>query len=214
MSQFNLVLLGAPGSGKGTQAKILSDNCGLKQISLGDILRQEAHNNSDLGQKVKSYMHQGVLVPDEIIQAVIEKAIEKAGFVLDGFPRNLNQAATLEKILAAKEIRLDKVIYLDVTQEVAVRRLSGRRICTFCGLLYHVVTMPPKKQGICDRCQKELAVRDDDKEETVRRRWRVFMDETHGLIEHYRGEGKLLPIDGNRDKDAVFEDVKTQLASL
>jgi adenylate kinase len=159
-------------------------------------------------------MNQGVLVPDGIIKEVIENAIEGPGFILDGFPRNLNQAKMLEDILKAKSIGLDKVVYLDVKQDVAVSRLSGRRICKPCGLLYHVVTMPSKKEGICDSCEKDLAVRDDDKEETVRRRWQVFMDETHGLIEHYRGRDNLLSIDGNQDKDLVFEDVKKQLAAL
>jgi adenylate kinase len=211
MKQLNLVLLGAPGSGKGTQAKVLSEHCGIKKISLGDILRQEAHKNSQLGQTVKKYMTEGVLVPDEITKEVIESAINKAGFVLDGFPRNLNQAKTLEQILESKGITLDKVLYLDVTEEVAVRRLSGRRICKNCGFLYHVVTMPSKKEGICDKCGLALSVREDDKEATVRRRWQVFMEETHGLIEHYKNQDKLLSVNGSQDKDLVFAQIKKKL---
>jgi adenylate kinase len=211
MKELNFVLLGAPGSGKGTQATIVSQALSIKKISLGDILRQEAHKNSALGQKVKKYMTQGVLVPDQIIKEVIEIAINGRGFILDGFPRNLNQAKILEKILQEKGISLDKVIYLDVKPDVAVKRLSGRRICEGCGHLYHVVTMPPRKDGLCDECGQVLAVRDDDKEDTVRKRWQVFMDETHGLIEYYSKEKKLLSIDGNQDKDEVFSEIKKHL---
>ncbi|MBN2120110.1 MAG: adenylate kinase [Candidatus Omnitrophica bacterium] len=205
---MNLVLLGAPGSGKGTQAKILSEYYGIENISLGDILRQEASHNTALGKSVKKYMNEGVLVPDEIIKEVIASKIDKTGFILDGFPRNINQATILQKILEESGSSLDKVIYLEVNQDTAVRRLSGRRVCKNCGALYHVVTMAPKQTNICDRCASELVVREDDKETTVRKRWEVFMNETHSLIDYYRKQDKLLDIDGNQDKDEVFERIK------
>ncbi|MFC1514529.1 adenylate kinase [Candidatus Omnitrophota bacterium] len=211
MKQLNLVLLGAPGSGKGTQAVVLSEYYKIKQISLGDILRNEAHSNSELGQTVKGYMAKGVLVPDDIIKAVIENSLEKCGFILDGFPRNLNQAKMLEEILGAKGLGLDKVLYLDVSQDVAVARLSGRRICKSCGSLYHIKTMAPRVEGVCDSCSTQLSSRDDDNEDTVRRRWQVFIDETHGLIEHYAKADKLLSFNGNQDKDVVFEEIKRSL---
>ena len=213
MRKLNLVLLGAPGSGKGTQATMVSDWYNIKKISLGDILRQEAHKNSSLGQTVKKYMTEGVLVPDDIIKKVIQNTIEAAGFVLDGFPRNLTQARMLQEILQAKSIALDKVVYLDVEQDIAVKRLSGRRICKACGHLYHVVTMRPKKEGLCDTCGQVLTVRDDDQEDTVRKRWQVFIDETHGLIEYYSKEKNLLSINANLDKDTVFEDIKEKLSA-
>lgn len=208
---MNLVLLGAPGSGKGTQAQIISSKYSIQRISLGDILREEVKKDSSLGKTVEGYMKKGVLVPDNIIQKVMESNLNNSGFILDGFPRNLNQAEMLEKILSRKNFEIGKVIYLNVSENKAIQRLTGRRICKDCGALYHIVTMKPKEEGICDKCGGELIIRPDDNEDTVRERWRVFMDETHALIEYYENKGLILDIDGDGDKDTVFDKIKASL---
>jgi len=211
---MNLVLLGAPGSGKGTQARMLSEYYKLKKISLGDILRDEANKQTTLGEAIKKYMKEGVLVPDNIIKELISKQINKSGFILDGFPRSLSQAEILREILGEKLIILDKVIYFKVLQDTAVNRLTGRRICRNCGALYHTVTMPSDVEGVCEKCGRALIVREDDKEDTVRKRWEVFMKETHGLIDYYSKESKLLQVNGDQDKDKVFQDLKGKLDSF
>ncbi len=201
---MNLVLLGAPGSGKGTQAKMLASHYKIREISLGDILREEAKKKTPLGEVVSDYMKRGVLVPDEIIKDVIQSKLNSHGFVLDGFPRNLAQAKMLEDILKEKNLTLNKVIYFKVDEEKAVQRLSGRRVCKECGAVYHILNMPPKKEGICDRCGASLIIREDDKESTVRRRWQVFKEETASLIGYYLKKSNLLEIDANKSKEEVF----------
>ncbi len=208
---MNLVLLGAPGSGKGTQAQIISSKYSIQRISLGDILREEVKKDSSLGRTVEGYMKKGILVPDNIIQEVMESNLNNPGFILDGFPRNLNQAKMLERILLNKSFKIDKVIYLNVSESKIIQRLTGRRICRNCGALYHIVTMRPKKEGICDKCGGELIIRPDDNEDTVRKRWRVFMDKTHALIEYYGNKDLILDIDGDGDKDTVFDKIKAGL---
>ena len=208
---MNLVLLGAPGSGKGTQAKRLSSCYRVDKISLGDILRSEAHNQTELGNKVTNFMQQGLLVPDEIIKEVIDKNIENSGFVLDGFPRNLTQVCILEEILKEKSITIDKVIYIKVDQQAAVNRLSGRRVCRQCGDLYHLVTMAPKIPDTCDKCNAQLSQRDDYNEITVRKRWQVYMQETHGLIDYYKKKGILLEVDGDQEIDSVYQAIKNKV---
>ncbi len=202
---MNLVLLGCPGSGKGTQAEILCKHFHMKKVSLGDILRQEADKGSNLGNTVSEYMGKGVLVPDEIIKEVIKNNLGEESFLLDGFPRNLNQADMLKDILSSKGLSLDRVIYLNVSEDVAVSRLTGRRICKNCGALYHKVTMPPEQDNKCDKCGSDLVMREDDKEETVKRRWQVYMNQTHALIEYYSKAGLLSEFDGNKDKESVFK---------
>ncbi len=208
---MNLVLLGAPGSGKGTQGNILGDYYDAENISLGDILREERSKGSALGDKVKKYMEEGALVPDEIIKEVMANKIDSDGFLIDGFPRNLNQAKMLEGILAAKNMSIDKVIYLDVNEDTVVRRLTGRRICSKCGAVYHIVNMPPKEDNKCDKCGQELTMRKDDNKETVRKRLQVFNKQTHALIDYYQEKGLLLKVDGNSEKDAVFAEIKEKL---
>jgi len=208
---MRLVLIGAPGSGKGTQAEKLSSYFKIKAVSLGDILRGEVKNNTDLGKKVEKYMLEGVLVPDEVVAEVIDKNLSKQGFILDGFPRNLQQVEMLDKILANKGISLDKVIYFDVSQQKVIERLSGRRICKNCGALYHIKTMPPRKEGICDKCGGELIMRKDDNEDTIRKRWQVFIENSLPMVEYYRDKGILLEINAEFDKEKVFEDIVNSL---
>lgn len=209
---MNLVLLGAPGSGKGTQGEVLSQHYNLKKIALGDILREERSEGTSLGNKVKKYMEEGVLVPDDIIKEVMGNKIQDNGFLIDGFPRNINQAKMLEDILAEKKLELNAVIYLDVSEDTIVRRLTGRRICSKCGALYHVVNMPSKEEGKCDKCGAELIMRKDDKEDTVRKRWEVFMGNTHALIDYYSKKNLLMKADGNLDKDRVFNIIRENLS--
>ncbi len=204
---MKLVLIGAPGSGKGTQAEKLSRHFGARAVSLGDILREEVKNKTDLGRKVEQYMFKGVLVPDEVVKEVIEKKLPAEDFILDGFPRNIQQVEMLESILEKKGVYLDRVIYLKVSREVIIERLSGRRVCKNCGALYHIKTMPPKKEGICDRCGGELIIRKDDSAETIKKRWQVFIENSLPMVDYYRNKGLLLEINSEEDKDKVFKDI-------
>ncbi len=209
---MNLVLLGAPGSGKGTQAEILARNFSLRPVSVGDILREEVKKNSSLGQEVNVYMQKGVLVPDEIIGKVIELYLDRSkGFVLDGFPRNLAQAKMLGDILTDLNKRLTAVIYFDISREKIIERLSGRRICKKCGAIYHIKNMPSQKEGICDRCGGELVRRSDDNEETINKRWEVFWQLSAPLIDYYKDKGLLLTVDASKEKEAVFDEIAAKI---
>lgn len=208
---MKLILLGAPGSGKGTQADVLTKNFSIRKISLGDILREEVKKDSDLGKKVSEYMEKGVLVPDEIVGNVIEENIADESFVLDGYPRNLAQAENLHKIFEGKGIRITAVIYLDVTTETVIKRLSGRRICKQCGANYHVTNMPPKTEGICDNCATQLSQRKDDNADVIKRRLEVFCAESAPLKDYYEKKGSLLVVDANKDAQGVFKDIDQRL---
>jgi len=208
---MKIVLFGAPGSGKGTQAVMLSELLNLKKISLGDILREEVKKNSNLGQEVKSYMEKGALVPDEVVARVIEENINIKDFLLDGYPRNLSQAKELDKILEKNNSDIDSFIYLDVEQQLVVDRLSKRRVCKACGALYHLVNLPPEKEGICDKCGSELIQRKDDNPEVIKNRWEVFSAESRKILDFYQSKGKLVTVDGNGDKDEIFERIKNKL---
>ncbi len=208
---MNIILFGAPGSGKGTQAKLLAEHFELRRISLGDILRDEVKKQSQLGLKVKSYMERGALVPDALVSEVISENINANGFVLDGYPRNLAQAETLDEILAPKDLDIDIFIYLDADQETIVERLSKRRVCRACGANYHLTNMPPKSQGRCDSCSGELNQRKDDNPETIKKRWQVFVDEGKNILDFYKHKGKLASVDGAGDKDKIFEKIKQKL---
>ncbi len=208
---MNLVLFGAPGSGKGTQAVTLSERFDLARISLGDILRSEVKENSDLGQEVKGYMEKGVLVPDDLVAKVIENHIKSGGFILDGYPRNLAQAKTLAKILKKNKIDIDRFIYLETDRDTIVNRLSKRMVCKSCGANYHLENMPPKKSGICDVCGAKLIQRKDDTPEVILKRWEVFLKESADLIDFYQKQGKLFKVDGSADKDSVFEKIKVEV---
>ena len=205
---MKIIMLGAPGAGKGTQAKIISDKYHIPHVSTGDIFRANIKEGTDLGKEAKSYMDQGLLVPDELTVKILLDRVEKEdcvnGFVLDGFPRTIPQAEVLEEALAKKNEKLDYAINVDVPDEKIIKRMSGRRACINCGATFHVENIPPKKEGICDRCGKDLVLRDDDKEETVRKRLDVYHEQTKPLIDFYRDKGILNTIDGTAEMKDVF----------
>lgn len=208
---MNIILFGAPGSGKGTQAEVISQYLDLKHISLGDILREEVKKESDLGKEVKAYMDKGSLVPDEVVGRVIETKVKTAGFLLDGYPRNLAQAQLLDQILARNNSSIDKVLYLDVDEETIIGRLTKRRLCPSCGKIYHLVNMPPEKEGVCDDCGKELIQRPDDTPQVIKKRWQVFLVACQELLDYYKSKDKLIKVDARGQKDDVFERVKPNL---
>ena len=208
---MKIVMLGAPGAGKGTQAKRLASKYGIPHISTGDIFRANIKNGTELGKKAKVYMDQGLLVPDElVVDLVIDRFKEpdcEKGYVLDGFPRTIPQAKALDEALAKNNDALEYAIDVDVPDENIIRRMSGRRACIGCGATYHVVTIPPKKEGICDTCGAELVLRADDKPETVEKRLKVYHDQTQPLIDYYQGKGILRSVDGTRDMEEVFDEI-------
>jgi adenylate kinase len=205
---MKLIIFGAPGSGKGTQAKLISEYFNLKRICLGDILRQEVKGASDLGQQVKGYMEKGLLVPDELIIQVVEEHIEAKGFILDGYPRNLNQSQALDNILKKHNVGIDAFIYLDVDEATIVDRLSKRRVCKNCHANYHLENMPPAKEGVCDSCGQELVQRKDDNPDTITKRWQVFIGESQKILDFYQAKGKLIKVNGQLNKDDIFEEIK------
>ncbi len=193
---YRYIFLGAPGSGKGTWSGIVSRRLALSHLSTGDLLRQEVAENSDLGQKAKSYMDAGELVPDELILALVDKKLGEAnGFILDGYPRNLAQAKSLEDILKKNEISLSKVIYLEVPEDELVRRITSRVVCPNCGATYNLQTMPPRVAGICDICGSKLIQRKDDTEEVFRVRLDAYNKQTAPLLEYYEEKGLLYRYD-------------------
>lgn len=197
---MNLILLGPPGSGKGTQAKRLVQRYEIPQISTGDILRDAVKEGTPLGREAKRYMDEGKLVPDEVVVGIVRDRLKgpdcQKGFILDGFPRTIAQAEALDRILGEMGRGVDHVIDIEVDKEELLRRLTGRRTCKRCGAMYHVVFNPPKVDGVCDRCGGELYQRDDDKEETIRERLRVYEGQTAPLIEYYEKKGLLRRING------------------
>ena len=195
-----IIFLGAPGAGKGTQAANMAQELGLVHIASGDLFRQSMQQGTDLGIKAKSYMEKGMLVPDEIIIKMIQERMSapdcEPGVVLDGFPRNLEQAKALDKALAQQTKALDKVVYIKVSEAELLKRLSGRWICRGCQTPYHITNSPPRVRGKCDKCGSELYQRPDDNEETVKKRLQVYFNQTAPLINYYTQVGKLLEIDG------------------
>ena len=212
---MKLVILGPPGAGKGTQAEYIVDKYNIPHISTGDIFRENIKNNTELGKKAKSYMDKGLLVPDELVIALVEDRLNKDdakdGFLLDGFPRTVAQAVSLDSILDKNNERLTKVITISVDPEILIERAVGRRVCKTCGMTYHVKFNPPKEDGICDKDGTKLIQRDDDTEETVKTRISVYFDQTAPLIDYYRAQNLLIDIDGAKDIDKVFEDIVTGL---
>lgn len=206
---MKIIMLGAPGAGKGTQAKMIADKYGVPHVSTGDIFRANIKNGTELGMEAKKYMDQGLLVPDELtVKILLDRVSQpdcKNGYVLDGFPRTIPQAEVLDKALAELGESIDYVIDVDVPDENIVKRMSGRRACVSCGATYHVVHVPPKKEGICDRCGSELILRDDDKPETVKNRLDVYHKQTQPLIDFYTKKGVLKTVDGTVDMQDVFK---------
>lgn len=212
-----LVLLGPPGAGKGTQAARIVDKYDIPHISTGDIFRKNIKEGTKLGKEAKEYINQGKLVPDELVVEIVKSRIVeedcKDGFLLDGFPRNVFQATTLDKVLAEMDTKIDKVINISVDKEILVERAVGRRICKECGATFHVEFNPPKEAGVCDVCGGQLYQRDDDKAETVSKRIEVYLNETAPLIDYYSEQGNILNIDGQKHIDTVFEDIVKALGS-
>lgn len=208
---MKIILFGAPGSGKGTQAIELIEFARLKRISLGDIFREEVKAGSSLGRQVKSFMDKGLLVPDKLAYKVIEANLSGDDLLLDGYPRNLNQAVVLEDILKKKGKDIDVFIYLEIDEETIVNRLSKRRVCKECGANYHLENMPPKIKDVCDLCQGKLFQRDDDQPQVIKQRWQVFQQESQKLLDFYAQRGKLLKVDSRGNKDEVFARIKQKL---
>jgi len=204
-----LVFLGPPGAGKGTQAKLLSQRMGFLHLSTGDLLREAVKNQTPLGKKAKEYMDRGELVPDELIVQLIEETMPKDGnVILDGFPRTVNQALALEEMLKGKGEKISKVLFFDVPDEVIIDRLSGRRVCSKCGAVYHVKYNPPKVEGVCDLCGGSLVQRNDDKEDVVKKRLEVYRKQTQPLIEFYQDRGIIYRLDAGKGVEELFEEVK------
>ena len=208
---MKIIMLGAPGAGKGTQAKKIAAKYDIPHISTGDIFRANIKNGTELGKKAKTYMDQGLLVPDElVVDLVVDRVNQEdcsGGYVLDGFPRTIPQAEALDKALAAQGQKMDYAIDVDVPDENIVRRMGGRRACVGCGATYHLVYAAPKKEGICDTCGAELILRDDDKPETVEKRLGVYHEQTQSLIDYYTASGILKTVDGTVDMEDVFAEI-------
>jgi len=205
----NLVFLGPPGAGKGTQAKRLAQELGLMHISTGDILRDAVKRGTPLGKKAKEYMDRGELVPDELIVALIEEVMPpEGGVIFDGFPRTIAQAEALEDMLSRKGKKVDAVVLFDVPDEVVVERLSGRRVCPSCGAVYHIKFNPPKKDEVCDRCGTKLIQREDDREEVVMNRLEVYRKQTAPLIEYYESKGILIRLDASKEIEEIYQELR------
>ena len=208
---MNIIMLGAPGAGKGTQAAMIAEKYGIPHISTGDIFRMNIRENTELGQKAKVYMDRGDLVPDELTTNLVSDRIRKPdcekGFILDGFPRTINQAECLEKELKELGLQIDHAIDVEVPDDDIVRRMGGRRFCPVCNAIFHMESHRPKKDGICDRCGAELVFRDDDAPETVQKRLDVYHELTEPLISFYTEREVLRKIDGTQTQSEVFQDI-------
>ncbi len=212
---MNLIFLGPPGAGKGTQAKKLVQLLGIPQISTGDILRAKKEEDSPLGRQIREIMAEGKLVPDEIVVEIVKERLSQPdcekGFILDGFPRTIPQAEALDEVLKEMGRKIDAVVYIEVPEEELIKRISGRRVCEKCGEEYHVIFKPPKVEGVCDKCGGRLIQREDDKEEVVRKRIEVYNNSTAPLIEYYEERGLLKRIDGVASMEEVFARIKKAL---
>lgn len=208
---MKIVMLGAPGAGKGTQAKKIAGKYGIPHISTGDIFRANIKNGTELGKKAKTYMDQGCLVPDELVVNLVVDRISKEdcknGYVLDGFPRTIPQAEELDKELTKLNDSLDFAINIEVPDDNIVNRMSGRRACVGCGATYHIINAAPKKENICDVCGGELILRDDDKPETVLKRLAIYHDQTKPLIQYYADKNILVQVDGTVNLEEVFKSI-------
>ena len=208
---MKIIMLGAPGAGKGTQAKKIAAKYAIPHISTGDIFRANIKNNTELGQKAKTYMDKGELVPDELVVDLIMDRFKEAdcanGYVLDGFPRTIPQAEALDKALSANGESVDYAVNVEVPDENIINRMSGRRACVGCGATYHIQFNPTKVEGICDACGEKLILRDDDKPETVKKRLDVYHQQTQPLIDYYKNAEVLAEVDGTQPMDAVFQGI-------
>ncbi|MBM4339676.1 MAG: adenylate kinase [Deltaproteobacteria bacterium] len=214
---MNLILLGPPGAGKGTQAQMIVERYHIPQISTGDILRAAVKEGTDLGKQAKAFMTKGELVPDEVVIGIIDQRLRepdcKTGFILDGFPRTTPQAEALQAILTKIEKSVDHVVNIEVDSEELVRRLTGRRTCKNCGGMFHIHFHPPQKEGVCDRCGGILYQREDDREETIRTRLKEYQKQTAPLIKYYQDKRLLRPIQGVGGQSQIFEQVVRALGT-
>ncbi|MBO8161945.1 MAG: adenylate kinase [Thermosipho sp. (in: Bacteria)] len=208
---MNIVFLGPPGAGKGTYAKELVKMLGIPHISTGDMFREAVASGSELGKKVEEILKKGELVPDDLTISIVKERLAKEdcekGFILDGFPRTVDQAKALDEILKMLNKKLEYAIYFEVSEDVVVQRITNRRVCKNCGKIYNLITLPPKVDGKCDVCGGELYQREDDKEEVVKRRYRVYMENTYPVIEYYQKQNKLFTVDGSSGVDSVIKEV-------
>lgn len=215
---MNIVLVGPPGCGKGTQAKMLSEKLGIPHISTGDILRNAIAQNTALGKQVALYMEKGGLVPDDIVSAIVAERLShddtSGGFILDGFPRTLEQAKSLESALLKAHGKLDKVFYFDLADEAVIKRLSGRRSCKKCGRVFHISFSPPLRPDICDNCGQPLYHRIDDEPDTIKQRLDVYKKQTVSLIDYYRNQNVLATIPANRKIQDILENVLSHTVNL
>lgn len=212
---MNLIILGPQGSGKGTQAKLIVDKFGLVHLEMGGLLRRIAQENSPLGQKIASLINNGILVPDDIISELIGKALDDKllgkGFIIDGYPRTLTQAQWFDKYLATKQTKIDKLLYINISRQEALRRLSARKNCPKCGRVYNLLTMPPKNGQLCDDCQVELVSRADEAPEAINKRLDIFYSQTRPIVDYYRRKGKVVQIDGQRPVEEIFTEISQKL---
>ena len=208
---MDIILLGPPGSGKGTQAQKMVERYHIPQISTGDILRGSVKEQAPLGVEAQRYMDQGKLVPDEVVVGIVRERLKesdcKGGFILDGFPRTVPQAEALDSTLGEMKRGINHVVSIEVPNEELIKRLTGRRTCRSCGAMYHIIFDPPAKEGVCDKCGGELYQRDDDQEETIRARLQVYEEQTAPLIAYYRGKGLLRAIDGVGAIEEIFQNI-------
>jgi len=215
---MRIVLLGPPGAGKGTQAVMLSEKLGFLHLSTGDILRENVKRRTDIGKKAQAFMEKGELVPDDIVIQMMLDTIRSSGkkgdFILDGFPRTVYQAKKIDAELKNMKLAVDMVFYFKTSIATAIKRLTGRRLCSKCGANYHIVNMPPKKQGICDKCGSELYQRKDDSEDTIKTRLDVYESQTKELIDYYRAQGKLKELSGDLDAVKVYEELSEILTRM
>ena len=214
---MKIIMLGAPGAGKGTQAKMIAEKYMVPHISTGDIFRANIKEGTELGKQAKEYMDKGQLVPDSLtVYLLLDRVAKddcKNGYVLDGFPRTIPQAEVLDEALSKLGENIDYAIDVDVPDENIINRMSGRRACVTCGATYHLKHIPPKKEGICDKCGSELILRDDDKPETVKKRLDVYHEQTQPLIDYYTNKGILKQVDGTKDMLEVFGDIVSILGN-
>lgn len=208
---MQIILLGPPGAGKGTQAKSLAKKLNLPHISTGDLLRQNVKEETALGKQAKDFMEKGLLVPDELMAQMLMQRLGQPdiqkGFILDGYPRNISQAKTLDKMLSDRHLDIDIVAYLETSESVIIQRLGGRLVCAACGANFHIKNMPPKKEGVCDYCNGKLNQRTDDKEETVKKRLQVYRQEVTSLIEYYKEKQKLHCLSADGDAGIVLDKI-------
>ncbi len=215
---MNLIFLGPPGAGKGTQAKRIVEKYKIPQISTGDMFREAVAKGTELGKRAKEYMDRGELVPDEVVIGIVKERISQKdcerGFILDGFPRTIRQAEALDDMLEEMGRKIDAVLNLVVPEEEIIKRIVYRRVCKSCGAVYNLIYSPPKVDGTCDKCGGELYQRDDDKEETVRERMRVYREQTEPLIEYYSKKGIVFNIDGKKDIEEVWKEIEKVLERI